>query len=197
MTADERAATATVAGSLKFENGLYEVGIPWNDGEPKLIIESAQDLRRQLSQASPRVTGYLLLKLTKKSRIKPRLWEPCGILKEMYLPSEWNKTPTKRNVLSAIAAVYDPLQFLSPFLVRAKILMQETWRAGLDWDDDLPSDLATKGEWPLARVIEAYQGSDGLVRVVKVKSRNKEYFRPIHRLCPLEYVDEHSDNEDR
>ena len=56
---------------------------------------------------------------------------------------------------------------------------------------------ASRGEWPLARVIEAYQGSDGLVRVVKVKSGNKEYFRPIHRLCPLEYVDEHSDNEDR
>ena len=56
---------------------------------------------------------------------------------------------------------------------------------------------ASRGEWPLTRVIEAYQGSDGLVRVVKMKSRNKEYFRPIHRLCPLEYVDEHSDNEDR
>jgi hypothetical protein len=49
-------------------------------------------------------------------------------------PPDANKTPTKRNVLSAIAAVYDPLQFLSPFLVRAKILMQEIWRAGLDWD---------------------------------------------------------------
>ena len=34
MTVDERAAT--VAGSLKFENGLYEVGIPWKDGDPKL-----------------------------------------------------------------------------------------------------------------------------------------------------------------
>ena len=74
-------------------------------------IEGAQDLRRQLSdlwvwqvfgcgngprtshqlsQASPRVTGYLLLKLTKKNRLKPRLWESCGILKEMYSPSEWN-----------------------------------------------------------------------------------------------------------
>ena len=54
---------------------------------------------------------------------------------------------------------------------------------------------ASRGEWPLGRVIEAYPGSDGLVRVVKVKSKNKEYFRPIHRLCPLEYVEEHSENE--
>ena len=54
---------------------------------------------------------------------------------------------------------------------------------------------ASRGEWPLGRVIEAYPESDGLVRVVKVKSKNKEYFRSIHRLCPLEYVEEHSENE--
>ena len=49
---------------------------------------------------------------------------------------------------------------------------------------------ANRGDWPLGRIVEAYPGSDGLVRVVKVKSRDKEYFRPIHRLCPLEYASE-------
>jgi hypothetical protein len=50
MTADERAATATVAGSLKFENGLYEVGIPWKDGEPKLTNNYEAVLLRLQSQ---------------------------------------------------------------------------------------------------------------------------------------------------
>lgn len=49
---------------------------------------------------------------------------------------------------------------------------------------------AHRGEWPLGRVIEAYPGADGLVRVVKVKAKDKEYLRPVHRLCPLEYVPE-------
>jgi hypothetical protein len=49
---------------------------------------------------------------------------------------------------------------------------------------------ASRGEWPLGRVMEVYPGGDGLVRVVRVKSRNKEYVRPIHRICPLEYVEE-------
>lgn len=40
-------------------------------------------------------------------------------------PPNVNKVPTKRNVLSAIAGLFDPLQFLAPFTVRAKILMQE------------------------------------------------------------------------
>ena len=47
---------------------------------------------------------------------------------------------------------------------------------------------ANRGEWPLGRILEAYPGSDGLVRVVSVKSKGKEYLRPIHRLCPLEYI---------
>ena len=49
---------------------------------------------------------------------------------------------------------------------------------------------ARRGEWSLRRVIEAYPGADGLVRLVKVKTKDKEYLRPVHRLCPLVYVAE-------
>ena len=49
---------------------------------------------------------------------------------------------------------------------------------------------ARRGECPLGRVIEAYPGDDGLVRVVKVKAKHNEYLRPAHRLCPLEYVED-------
>ena len=52
--------------------------------------------------------------------------------------------PTKRNVLKKIATLFDPLGFLSPFTVTAKILMQEMWIIGVDWDDPLPSDIVKK-----------------------------------------------------
>ena len=52
----------------------------------------------------------------------------------------------------------------------------------------LLGSLKQVGDWPLGRILEAYPGSDGLVRTVKLKSRDKEYFRTVHRLCPLEYV---------
>ncbi len=53
-----------------------------------------------------------------------------------------------------------------------------------------------RGEWPLGRVMETYPGDDGFAQIVKVQSKNKEYIRPVHRLCPLEYSKEQSDSDD-
>ncbi|GIX68264.1 reverse transcriptase [Caerostris extrusa] len=49
-----------------------------------------------------------------------------------------------RSVLSTAAKVFDPVGFLSPFVVRIKRLMQEIWERGLDWDSKLPEDLESK-----------------------------------------------------
>ena len=51
---------------------------------------------------------------------------------------------TKQNFLSKIATLFDPLGLLSPFLIRAKILMQQLWLNGLEWDERLPQELFTK-----------------------------------------------------
>jgi hypothetical protein len=45
---------------------------------------------------------------------------------------------------------------------------------------------AKRGEWPLARVVEAHPGKDGLVRVVKIQIGDSTYLRPVHHLSPLE-----------
>ena len=44
---------------------------------------------------------------------------------------------------------------------------------------------AKRGEWPLGRVIEVFPGNDGLVRVARIKTKDGEYLRPVHRLCLL------------
>lgn len=44
---------------------------------------------------------------------------------------------TKRTVLSVTAQLYDPLGWLAPVVVRAKILIQSIWLQGLDWDTPL------------------------------------------------------------
>ena len=55
---------------------------------------------------------------------------------------------TKRSCLKEMAAVFDPLCLFSPFVVRSKMLFQDTWAAGVDWDDPLTEELEYKWrEW--------------------------------------------------
>nr|XP_012235059.1 PREDICTED: uncharacterized protein LOC105679561 [Linepithema humile] len=73
------------------------------------------------------------------------LWHPAtdnfGFLSEPFK----TEIVTKRNMLSTIAKVFDPLGFLSPVMVTAKILLQELWTLRLDWDQPLPSNIVN--EW--------------------------------------------------
>lgn len=48
---------------------------------------------------------------------------------------------TKRNILSTIARCYDPLGFLAPVTLLAKLLIKQLWILKLDWDETPPSDL--------------------------------------------------------
>ncbi|XP_052746969.1 uncharacterized protein LOC112055315 [Bicyclus anynana] len=52
---------------------------------------------------------------------------------------------TKRNVLSDVARLYDPIGWIAPVVIIAKVFIQKLWKAGLDWDHELPNDLMT--EW--------------------------------------------------
>ncbi|GFR12308.1 uncharacterized protein TNCT_49861, partial [Trichonephila clavata] len=56
-------------------------------------------------------------------------------------PDDWKFNPTKRLVLKAMLKIFDPIGFIAPFSIRMKMLLQETWQKGLQWDDNLPKDL--------------------------------------------------------
>ena len=57
-----------------------------------------------------------------------------------------NKPLTKRTLLSNISKLYDPLGLMSPMTIPSKILMQETWKLKIDWDEVLPLDIQKKWE---------------------------------------------------
>ena len=63
-------------------------------------------------------------------------------------PPEENFQLIKRNFLKRIATLFDPVVFLAPFIIRAKVMMQEMWVAGLEWDALCPRELVHKSqEW--------------------------------------------------
>ena len=48
---------------------------------------------------------------------------------------------TKRNILSEIAKMFDPLGLLGPVILFAKIIMQECWKSKVNWDESVPQKL--------------------------------------------------------
>ena len=48
---------------------------------------------------------------------------------------------------------------------------------------------STRAHWPLGRVIEVYPGKDSQVRSVKLQVGEKQYVRPLVKLCPLLELD--------
>ena len=55
---------------------------------------------------------------------------------------------TKRGFLKKLATLFDPLQILASFTIRARMAMHEPWLLRLEWDDEFPVELKKKcQEW--------------------------------------------------
>ena len=52
-----------------------------------------------------------------------------------------NKPLTKRGILSTVSSLFDPLGFLDPFLLAAKVILQQLWRIDASWYDRILEPL--------------------------------------------------------
>lgn len=78
---------------------------------------------------------------TNSNKVLGISWSPTSDYFTLTLPRIKNEfSTTKREVLSEIAQLFDPLGFIAPIIIVAKI-----WLSKIDWDDKLNSDLLS--EW--------------------------------------------------
>ncbi|UYV70234.1 hypothetical protein LAZ67_7002251 [Cordylochernes scorpioides] len=91
---------------------------------------------------------------------------------------------TKRDLLSNIARIFDPLGFLSPTTVALKIIMQELWRSGTGWDEHIPNDI--KEKWNNFRAELLKLGELSIPRYVWACEKDRDV--QLHGFCDASSV---------
>lgn len=130
---DKDTAKQTKEQSLNLmEKGGFHLR-KWASNSPDLLRDCAENNHeRALALNAPEDEELKVLGLK---------WDPVSDSFCFSIELNSVDVPTKRVVLSCIAKLYDPLGWLSPVVVKAKLLMQELWLRKIDWDEKLPQDL--------------------------------------------------------
>ncbi|XP_057308277.1 uncharacterized protein LOC130646153 [Hydractinia symbiolongicarpus] len=109
---------------------------PGSDGTHPIGELDNEDTKKVLGMKWQFKVDHLLFDINKQSQ---RLYR----FQQTSEPSRF----TRREILSVVNGIYDPLGLLSPYTVQAKIMMRKLWTKDrqISWDDPLPENLAD--EW--------------------------------------------------
>ena len=77
-------------------------------------------------------------------------------------------SPTKRNVLKELSSMFDPLELVSPIVLKGKIFIQSLWDKHLEWDDAISNDELTT--WQAIRSEFPKLSNNQINRCVTIKS---------------------------
>ncbi|UYV84304.1 hypothetical protein LAZ67_X001786, partial [Cordylochernes scorpioides] len=71
-------------------------------------------------------------------------WDPSYDTLNISCKSGPADIKSKRQIVSAIARIYDPCGWLSPTTVVLILLLQELWKLKIGWDEDIPASIQRK-----------------------------------------------------
>ena len=129
----------------------------------ELAVEAAVAAKEILSRAGLELTKWKSNKLEVLTSLNQVAADGCEEKTECVLGMGWCLSSdsitfprqvgtsfpvvlTKRQFLGIVASLYDPAGFLSPFILLAKVLLQETWLLGLEWEHELPTSLSESAQ---------------------------------------------------
>ncbi|XP_062702256.1 uncharacterized protein LOC134285477 [Aedes albopictus] len=113
-------------------------------------LSNSVEVLRGLNEENPEESKSLCLPATEYGdRVLGMLWQTaednlCFSIKmkeEIQKVIDSRERPTKRQVLKCLMGIFDPLGLLAVYLVHGKILLQDVWRTGLQWDERLPEEI--------------------------------------------------------
>lgn len=106
------------------------------------------DLQRMLEVHLHGCVSEVASVLSKEQKVLGVSWDISSDEMLFDLTSIWEEAttinPTKRNVVSLVSKIYDPLGLMAPVVIRLKIFFQELSKCKLEWDEELSLPLKTK-----------------------------------------------------
>ncbi|GBN68892.1 hypothetical protein AVEN_157386-1 [Araneus ventricosus] len=113
----------------------------------ELLLRGGMTLHKWCSSASSESDLYPFNYCEKQSPVKTlgMMWNNCEDPFLFDISTSSTTEFTKRDVLSQIARLFDPLGLLGPVINKTKIFLQRLWLLQIEWSQKLPSDIAQ--EW--------------------------------------------------
>ncbi|XP_062713763.1 uncharacterized protein LOC115256765 [Aedes albopictus] len=116
------------------------------------LSSSKQALRRVGEEASQVSKSFIAEKSTGSERVLGMTWLPepdeftftLKLRDEVFQLLAEEFIPTKRQVLRVVMSIFDPLGLVAAFVVHGKCLIQDIWRAKVNWDEQIPEELVSK-----------------------------------------------------
>jgi len=170
---------------------------------------SSEEVRKSLSMETDKddEETYAKQSLTQEncqSKVLGVQWNPerdvMSVELSPIIRDKVDQRITKRELLSAIAKVYDPLGVMSPVMIVARKIFQDVCKQGTVWDSPVTQDIQERWDiflqhvnrrsWRLGKVTALLKGRDERIRAVKlhVLSQGKllEIDRPLQGIASLE-----------
>ncbi|GFY07686.1 integrase catalytic domain-containing protein [Trichonephila clavipes] len=132
---------STLEGAKKLQTRLSQLLLR-GSFELHKWVSNSPELLKDLSASS-----YVFDKEFQDTPVKTlgRLWDPKVYCLTYKVKISDKVNFSKRDVLSEIARLYDPLGLIGPIVTKAKIFIQELWKIKLDWSEQLPPNAME--EW--------------------------------------------------
>ncbi|XP_055590641.1 uncharacterized protein LOC129742723 [Uranotaenia lowii] len=142
-TADEAVELVNQVRLVHSKGGFEIRNFASNSNE---VLDQLGEVRDMQRKALYLETG--LNTVEKPERVLGMIWNPQedvftfdALQIEALRQMDITEPPTKRQVLKIIMSVFDPLGLIAHFVIHGKILMQEIWKYGCDWDECIPAEL--------------------------------------------------------
>ena len=80
----------------------------------------------------------------KKTKLLGLLWDKREDSFVIQVPNV-NENAAKQNILITLLSIYDPLGFVSPYLLLSKIIYRNLCDLNVPWDKEIPIDI--QAQW--------------------------------------------------